>query len=71
MFTGAGLSGGAILLATALGGRMGPFRELLEQPAAWSVPAAFLATMAVSRATASRRPPAVSRMMAQLHAPER
>lgn len=71
MLTGALLSGGAILLAAALGGALGPFHELLEQPAAWSVPAAFLATIAVSRATPSRRPASVSRMMARLHAPER
>lgn len=71
MLTGAALCGGAILLAAILGGSLGPFRELLEAPAAWSVPAAFLTTIAVSRATAARRPVSASRMMARLHAPER
>ncbi|NKX56635.1 sodium/solute symporter [Arthrobacter mobilis] len=71
MLAGALLSGGAILLAAVFGTGLGPFRELLEQPAAWSVPAAFLVTIAVSRATAPRRPASVSRMMARLHAPER
>lgn len=71
MLTGAALCGGAILTAATVGSALGPFRELLEQPAAWSVPAAFLATIAVSRTTAARRPATVSRMMARLHAPER
>jgi Na+(H+)/acetate symporter ActP len=43
---------------------------LLEQPAAWSVPAAFVAMWAVSLATRTRRPPDVHRFMVRLHAPE-
>ena len=44
--------------------------SLLAQPAAWSVPAAFLTMVAVSRLTASRRPAGVVAKMIALHAPE-
>ncbi|MFD1213884.1 cation acetate symporter [Arthrobacter sp. GCM10027362] len=71
MLAGAVLSGGAVLLAAAFGPALGPIRQLLEQPAAWSVPAAFVVTIGVSRATPSRRPASVSRVMARLHTPER
>lgn len=43
---------------------------LLGQPAAWSVPAAFLTMYAVSRATHDRVPVDVRRFMVRLHTPE-
>ncbi|KRF14985.1 sodium/solute symporter [Nocardioides sp. Soil796] len=43
---------------------------LLSQPAAWSVPLAFVTMYVVSRATASRVPPHVRRFMVRLHTPE-
>jgi len=43
---------------------------LLEQPAAWSVPMAFLTMWAVSVATRSRQPADVHRFMVRLHTPE-
>ncbi|CAM3165378.1 cation acetate symporter [Nocardioides dubius] len=43
---------------------------LLSQPAAWSVPLAFLTMIVVSRATPGRRPANVNQLMVRLHTPE-
>ncbi|WP_277869133.1 sodium:solute symporter family transporter [Nocardioides houyundeii] len=43
---------------------------LLGQPAAWSVPAAFLTMVLVSRATRARAPVDARRFMVRLHTPE-
>ena len=43
---------------------------LLSQPAAWSVPLAFVVMIAVSRATPHRVPVHARRFMVRLHAPE-
>ncbi len=43
---------------------------LLQQPAAWSVPAAFLAMVLVSLATSRRTPAHVHRFLVRLHTPE-
>ena len=43
----------------------------LAQPAAWSVPAAFAATVMVSIMTRKRVPSSVNRVMSRLHVPER
>ncbi len=43
---------------------------LLEQPAAWSVPLAFVTMVAVSLATPQRVPAHTRRFLARLHAPE-
>ena len=43
---------------------------LLGQPAAWSVPASFLAMVVVSRATRSTVPAHTGRFMVRLHTPE-
>lgn len=70
MVTGGILCGAAI----AAGVRVdpdSPWRDLLTQPAAWTVPAAFLVTIVVSRATKHRRSASVSRFMTKLHVPER
>jgi cation/acetate symporter len=70
MVTGAVLCGAAVMLAAFAGSALGRFEELLAQPAAWSVPVAFVVTIAVSKLTASRRPLTVARVMARLHSPE-
>ncbi|MDO5754323.1 cation acetate symporter [Arthrobacter sp.] len=72
----AGMLAGGILCGSAimLGAQMGAdsvWRDLLTQPAAWTVPAAFLVTILVSKATAHRRSSSVSRFMTKLHVPER
>lgn len=70
MLTGAVLCGAAILA----GSRMGmdsPWRDVLTQPAAWTVPAAFMVTIVVSKATKHRRSASLSRFMTKLHVPER
>ncbi|QBR92621.1 cation acetate symporter [Nocardioides euryhalodurans] len=66
---GAG-SGAAVVwtLSTPPGGSWSSV--LLEQPAAWSVPAAFVTMWAVSLATRDRRPVDVHRFMVRLHTPE-
>ncbi len=63
-------SGIAVLwtLGTVPGG--GWASVLLEQPAAWSVPAAFATMVLVSKATRSRVPADVHRFMVRLHTPE-
>jgi cation/acetate symporter len=43
---------------------------LLAQPAAWSMPLAFLTTVLVSRATPGTVPRGAARIMVRLHAPE-
>jgi cation/acetate symporter len=43
---------------------------LLSQPAAWSVPLAFVAMIVGSLLTASRIPPHTRRFMVRLHTPE-
>ncbi|MDR4533457.1 cation acetate symporter [Glutamicibacter sp. PS] len=73
----AGMSVGAISCALALL-IAGPlpadtatwWAQLLRQPAAWSVPLAFLTMVVVSRATRRTVPSEVDRVMARLHVPE-
>lgn len=70
MLTGGVLCGTAMMVGaqTATGS---PWRDLLTQPAAWTVPAAFLVTIVVSKATRHRRSSTLSRFMTRLHVPER
>ncbi|MHC6175944.1 sodium/solute symporter [Glutamicibacter sp. X7] len=73
----AGMSVGAISCALALL-IAGPlpadttawWAQMLRQPAAWSVPLAFLTMVVVSRATRRTVPAEVDRVMARLHVPE-
>lgn len=72
----AGMLSGGVLCGTAIlaGAQIGadsPWRDLLTQPAAWTVPAAFLVTIIVSKATPHRRSSTVARFMSKLHIPER
>jgi Na+(H+)/acetate symporter ActP len=72
----AGLVCGGVLatiavLVTIIGGpARGWTGALLEQPAAWTVPLAFVVMVVVSLLTRSRVPSDVGRVMVRLHAPE-
>ena len=70
MLTGGVLCGAAMLFGAQLGADS-PWRDFLTQPAAWTVPAAFVTMVAVSLATPGRRNPGVARFMSKLHVPER
>ncbi|MGN5733930.1 MULTISPECIES: sodium/solute symporter [Arthrobacter] len=70
MLTGGLLCGAAILLGSGVA-HNSPWRDVLTQPAAWTVPAAFLVTILVSKATKHRRSASLSRFMTKLHVPER
>jgi Na+(H+)/acetate symporter ActP len=67
---GGGLASAAILVTMI--GHPGPgwTEALLAQPAAWSVPAAFVTMVAVSRLTARRLPAEVGAKMVAMHTPE-
>ncbi len=71
---GIGVGGGlaaAAVLATVAGWQPGGWpAALLAQPAAWTVPVAFLVMVGVSLATPGHQPPDVGRFMTRLHAPE-
>ncbi len=70
MFVG-GASAGAAVLATIIGGPYhGWTGALLAQPAAITVPAAFVVMIGVSLLTPSHIPPNVHRIMVRLHVPE-
>ena len=70
LVVGGGLSAAAVLATLAGVADRGWPAALLAQPAAWSVPTAFLVMVLVSLATRSRIPAGVARTMLQLHAPE-
>ena len=63
-------SGLSVLWTLADPAREGWVDALLGQPAAWSVPLAFLTMVGVSRATAATVPPHVRRFLVRLHTPE-
>jgi Na+(H+)/acetate symporter ActP len=63
-------SGAAVVWVLADGGGDGFGAVLLSQPAAWSVPLAFVTMIGVSLLTASRVPAHTRRFMVRLHAPE-
>jgi Na+(H+)/acetate symporter ActP len=70
MLVGGGCAGGAVL-ATLLGvAPTGWPGTLLAQPAAWTVPLAFLTMVLVSLATPRRVPRHAARTMVRLHTPE-
>ena len=70
LVAGGSLALGAIATSTALPGLTGWPAALLAQPAAWAMPVAMLTMVLVSRATAHRLHPGVSRIMIRLHTPE-
>lgn len=71
--TGMLVGGSSCGLAILLGGKVGesPWRELLAQPAAWTVPLAFLTMIVFSLLTSGRRNPESNRFLTKLHVPER
>ena len=68
MVTGGLLCGGAMVAGAALGSGTPVW---LAQPAAWTVPAAFAVMVLTSRATKSRIPRTITKVMTRLHTPER
>lgn len=64
------LSGIAVVDTLAGTERTGWVDALLAQPAAWTVPAAFLTMIVVSLLTPRRRPVGVRRFLVRLHTPE-
>jgi cation/acetate symporter len=70
LVTGGGAAMAAVLL-TVLGPPLtGWFAEIINQPAAWTVPLAFLVMVGVSLFSGRRVPPDVGATMLRLHAPE-
>jgi cation/acetate symporter len=67
---GGGLASAAILITMIAHPGPGWAEALLGQPAAWSVPAAFLTMVVVSRLTARRLPTEVGAKMVAMHTPE-
>jgi len=67
---GGGAALSAVLIAVAGPELSGWPAALVAQPAAWSVPLAFLTMVLVSLATQHRIPPSVGATMLRLHAPE-
>lgn len=71
MAAGGTMCGAAILGTAVFGEPDGLLGELLAQPAAWTVPVAFLVMIVVSKMTPQRRPTGVTAILARLHTPER
>jgi cation/acetate symporter len=70
LVVGGAVSGFAVLMTIVTDLGPGWPDTLLAQPAAWTVPIAFVTTIVVSRATRDRIPPNVARTMVRLHTPE-
>ena len=70
MLTGGLLCGGAMAAAAVLPRAGAGIPAWIEQPAAWTVPAAFAVMVLVSRLTAGSAPGGTAKFMAQLHTPE-
>ncbi|WP_222618220.1 cation acetate symporter [Nakamurella sp. PAMC28650] len=70
LVVGGGLATTAVLVTITVSLPAGWPATLLAQPAAWSVPIAFLVMVVVSLLTSHAIPPGVGRVMARLHLPE-
>ncbi len=70
LLVGGTLSGGAVVVTLLEAAPAGLVGAVVSQPAAVTVPAAFLAMIMTSLATQSRLPAHVSRTMVRLHTPE-
>ncbi|WP_431711487.1 cation acetate symporter [Glutamicibacter uratoxydans] len=70
MLTGAISCALSLLISGLLVESSEPAAALLRQPAAWSVPLAFVVMVLVSLATSDRVPRGVERILARLHVPE-
>ena len=70
MAVGGSLAFAAGMLSLLGAAPTGWWRDLLNWPAAWTVPAGFLVMIGVSLATPGRVTPDLRRIMTRLHAPE-
>ncbi|GAA1498606.1 cation acetate symporter [Paeniglutamicibacter kerguelensis] len=70
LFAGAFSCGLALLLATLMPNEPGSLHDLVSQPAAWTVPLAFIVMVGVSIGTKDRIPARVDAVLARLHVPE-
>lgn len=70
ILAGGGAAIGAVLLTVLKVPLPGWVSVLIGQPAAWTVPLAFLVMVLVSRATRSRLPATLGSTMLRLHAPD-
>ena len=70
LLVGGGLAAAAVLITMLHPPQGGWAANLLTQPAAWTVPVAFVAMVVGSRLTRHRQTPHVARIMARMHAPE-
>ncbi|MFJ6418529.1 cation acetate symporter [Paeniglutamicibacter sp. NPDC091659] len=70
LFAGAFSCGLALLLAAIMPNEPGSLHDLVSQPAAWTVPLAFIVMVGVSVATKDRIPARVDSVLARLHVPE-
>lgn len=70
LVAGGGLAALAVLVTILLGEADGWGGALLAQPAAWTMPLAFVTMVLVSLATARTIPTGVRRIMVRLHTPE-
>lgn len=70
LLAGGGSAAAAVLATILLGPTEGWLGALLAQPAAWSMPLAFVTMVVVSRMTTRAMPSGVQRIMVRLHTPE-
>jgi Na+(H+)/acetate symporter ActP len=70
VIVGGGAAALAVLVTVLGGGLHGWLAVVIEQPAAWTVPLAFLVMVGVSKATRHRLPARVGETMLRLHAPD-
>ncbi len=70
VLAGGGAAAGSVLLTVLGHTGSGQITALLNYPAAWTVPLAFLVMVSVSLATRRRVPARVAQVMLRLHAPD-
>lgn len=70
LVTGAVSCGIALFVSAVIPSTPGSLHDLVSQPAAWTVPLAFLVMIGVSLATQDRVPARVDAVLARLHVPE-
>ncbi len=70
LLAGGGASTAAVVVTILGGPQSGWIGALLAQPAAWTMPLAFVVMIAVSLATQQHLAPGVNRTMVRLHTPE-
>ncbi len=70
LLVGGTLASVAVTITILRGSNHGLVAALLAEPAAWTVPIAFAVMVIGSLLSKGSRPPAVSRIMVRLHAPE-